>query len=63
MAFEDIGVATYHMSQGFSDIDLLPVNPGLMAFFGRSENGGLVEFVYRAEDKPLGQDVSNVDIL
>lgn len=45
MALEDIGVATYHMSTGFSDIDLLPVNPGLLAFFGRSENGGLTEFI------------------
>ncbi|NIA28331.1 MAG: hypothetical protein GWP06_00285 [Actinobacteria bacterium] len=45
MALEDIGVATYHMSTGFSDIDLLPVNPGLLAFFGRSQNGGLTEFV------------------
>lgn len=45
MAFEDIGVATYHMSQGFDDIDLLPVNPGLLAFFGRTENGGSVEYI------------------
>ncbi len=45
MAFEDIGTATYHMSQGFSDIDLLPVNPGLLAFFGRTENGASVEYV------------------
>lgn len=45
MPFEDIGVATYHMSQGFSDIDLLPVNPGMLAFFGRTENGASVEYI------------------
>ncbi len=45
MALENIGVATYHMSTGFNDIDLLPVNPGLLAFFGRTQNGGSVEYI------------------
>ena len=45
MALEDIGVASYHMSTGFDDIDLMKVNPGLLAFFGRTQNNGFYEAV------------------
>ena len=40
MALEDIGVASYHMSTGFSDVDMMKINPGMLAYFGRTENGG-----------------------
>lgn len=45
MALEDIGAASYHMSTGFSDVGLMKINPGLLAFFGRTENGGFYEAV------------------
>ena len=45
MALENIGVASYHMSTGFDDIDLMKINPGLLAFFGRQENGGFYEAI------------------
>ena len=45
MALVNIGVASYHMSQGFDDIEMMKINPGLLAFFGRTENGGFYEAV------------------
>lgn len=45
---QPISVAAYHMSAGFSDLNFLTVNPGMLAFFGRTENGGSVEYINNA---------------
>jgi hypothetical protein len=45
MALDNIGVGTYHFTRGFDDIDFMKTNPGLLAYFGRTQNGGFYEAV------------------